>query len=157
MNRRFATVLLLAIAIAVPARADFDSMARAIESKSGVTRTWIPFIGVARMVTWIVSPHGVHDFQLATFEQPVRMSPEELQSMLRRHAGNGFTPIVQVRSKKGESTFIYARPFRGGKRFELLVLSHESSETTLVRVEVDAEALARKINQPKDVSQIAHR
>ena len=157
MIRRAALALLLMAAIAAPAHADFNSMARAIESKSGVSRTWIPFMGLARMVTWVASPHGVHDFQLATFEQPVKMSSKEMHALLLKHAGKGFTPLVQVRSKNGESNFIYARPFRGGKRIELLILAHESSETTLVRVEVNAELFASKLGEPRNVSHIAHR
>jgi hypothetical protein len=153
VTKRLAAAILLLIA-AVPMYADFNRVARAIDSRAGVKRVWIPFLGVARFFIWGIHPKGVHDFQLATFEGAGDLDPRELQSLLESEMGKGFTPLVQVWSKKsGEWSFIYVRP--KGERMELMVLAHDSSDTVLVRVDVNAEILARELDHPRNVRRVA--
>jgi hypothetical protein len=156
VTKRIAAALLTA-AIALPLYADFGAIARAIDSQHGVKRVWIPFLGVARVAIWMVRPQGVHDFQLATFEGG-DVDPKWMHAMLRENIDKGFTPLVQVWSRKsGEWSFIYARP-HANDRIELMVLTHDSSDTVLVRVEVDADVVAREIaDRPREVSRVARR
>lgn len=152
--KRLAAVLILfaVAAVAVPARADFDDVAKAIGSKRGMKRIWIPFLGVARFAVWIVSPTGVHDFQLATFEGGRDVDPLDLRDILTLHAGQGFTPLVQVWSKRShEWSFIYVRPGKRANHLELIVLAKDGDDTTLVRVDVDAKVLARHLDNPRRV------
>ena len=155
-TRRLLIALLLVV-VTVPAFADFSSLARAIDSRSGVKRIWIPFLGLARIAVRVVEPEGVRDFQLATFEGTENLRPEELQAIMRNKVGKGFTPLVQVWSKKSrEWSFIYARPH--GRNVELIVLAHEDEETVLVRIDVDADMVARTINDhPRRVTSMAGR
>jgi hypothetical protein len=153
-----AAALLLVTLVATPAFADFDAIARAISRKSGVRRVWIPFLGLARFAVRIAAPEGVHDFQLATFEGGNRLDPKELKALMRSQAGKGFVPLVQVWSRKsGEWSFIYVKPSPSGKRMELLVLAHDKSDTTLVRVDVDAALIARELDSPRQVTRVASR
>jgi hypothetical protein len=156
-RRWFAVVALLLFT--VPMYADFSAVANAISSQRGVRRTWIPFLGVARTFVRVAKPEGIRDFQLAVFSGGERIDPRQLQTMMRAKVGPGFTPLVQVRSRKsGEWTFIYARPYADGNRVELMVLAHDSSETVLVRVDVDAEMVARHLNsEPRGVTAVARR
>ena len=147
---------LLLVTVAIPARADFNAIARAIDSRQGVNRVWIPFLGVARFVVNVVSPKGVNDFQLATFEGTDDLDARELQDLMRAKIGPGFTPLVQVWSnKRDEWSFIYAKP-KGNNRIELMILNHDHEDTVLVRVDVDADEVAREIHShPREVRKMA--
>ncbi len=158
MIKRLIFVVFVAT-IALPLHADFSDVARAIDRKDGVSRIWIPFLGVARAVVWVASPKGVHDFQLVTFKSDGNVDPRELHEIIRTKAGKGFTPLVQVWSRRsGEVSFIYAKPSKEGTRMELMILAHDDEETVLVRVEVDAEVLARELgDRPRNVTRMARR
>jgi hypothetical protein len=157
MTKRVAAVL--ALIIALPLHADFASVARAIDSQHGVKRIWIPFLGLARFVVRVVAPEGVHDFQLATFEGADNVDPKKLGDIIRTQAGPGFTPLVQVWSRKSNDwSFIYARPSKRADRLELLILAHDKADTVLVRVDVDADMIARELkDRPRHVSNVARR
>jgi hypothetical protein len=159
MTKRLAAALLLLGVVALPLHADFASIARAIDAKSGVKRVWIPFLSIARVAVQLVEPEGVHDFQLATFEGADDLDPHDLQQLIRTQAGAGFVPLVQVWSKKSnEWSFIYARPSAGTGRLELMILAHDSSDTVLVRVDVDANVIARELkDKPRGVTNMARR
>lgn len=160
MIKRLAVATLLVATVALPLHADFNAVARAIDSQHGVRRIWIPFLGVARAVVWVVQPEGVRDFQLVTFRNTGNVDPQELQQIMRAKAGEGFKPLVQVWSKRtGEWSFIYAKPSPDGDRIELMVLAHEDDEqTVLVRVDVDAKVLARELGErPRHVTRMARR
>jgi hypothetical protein len=159
MTKRLLLATLLVAATALPVHADFNAVARAIDSQNGVHRIWIPFLGVARAVVWVVQPEGVRDFQLVTFRNTGNVDPHELQEIMRANAGAGFKPLVQVWSKRtGEWSFIYAKPSPDGDRIELMVLAHEDDEqTVLVRVDVDAKVLAKELGErPRHVTHMAY-
>jgi hypothetical protein len=157
IKRLLAAVLL--VTVTLPLHADFNAVARAIDGHHGVKRIWIPFLGLARAAVWVVRPKGVHDFQLATFTGADDADGAELQAIMRAKVGPGFTPLVQVRSRKsGEWSFIYAKPSPDTNRVELIVLTHDDDDTVLVRVEVDANAVAREVRRhPRHVSDMASR
>ena len=157
-KRLFATLLLLS-AVAVPLHADFASIARAIDDEHGVSRIWIPFLGVARLAVIVVAPQGVHDVQLVTFRGADSVDPRKLQQIVRKHAGEGFAPLVQTWSRRSQDwSFIYARPGKESNRLELIVLAHDGDDTVLVRVDVDADKIAKEIQRrPREVSHVARR
>lgn len=159
MTRRSATALLMLILVAVPLHADFASIARAIDAERGVSRIWIPFLGMARLAVRVVVPEGVHDFQLVTFKGARAIDPRKLQNIIRTQAGAGFTPLVEAWSRRSQDwSFIYARPAARGNRLELIVLAHDGDETVLVRVDVDASKVARELQRkPREVAQVARR
>lgn len=159
MIKRLAIATLLLASVALPLHADFSDVARAIDRKDGVSRIWIPFLGVARAVVWVVRPEGVHDFQLVTFKSDGDVDPRELHEIMKEKAGAGFKPLVQVWSRRSdEVSFIYAKPSKEGTRIELMVLAHDGEETVLVRVDVDAEVLARELGErPRNVTRMARR
>jgi hypothetical protein len=160
MIKRLLPATLLIAAFALPLHADFNAIAHAIDSQQGVSRIWIPFLGVARAVVWVVQPEGVRDFQLVTFRNNGKVDPHELQEIMRAKAGPGFKPLVQVWSRRtGEWSFIYAKPSSDGDRIELMVLAHDDDEqTVLVRVDVDAKVLARELEErPRHVTRMARR
>jgi hypothetical protein len=149
-------IVIALVALALPAHADFSSIVRAIDGHGGVKRVWIPFLGVARAIVWVAHPKGVHDFQLATFEGAGTIDPQELHRIMQLQAGPGFKPLVRVWSRRSkEWSFIYAKAMPDSGRMELMILSHDNSDTVLVRVEVDANVVAAELREPKRVSKIA--
>jgi hypothetical protein len=156
MTKRLIAALVLAFVIVPSAHADFAAVAKALDAQKGVDRVWIPFLGLARFVVRVASPKGVHDFQLVTFSGADRLEARAVNQMMRDKLGVGFSPLVRARSKNGEWSFIYARPKPDGKRFELIVLTHDREDTVLVRVEVDAEVLSREIDEhPRNAARMA--
>jgi hypothetical protein len=157
MRRRVIGLVLLSTLAVVPAQAGFRDIARALDARLG-NRTWIPFLGVARMAVWVVSPKGVHDFQLALWEDKSReIDGLEIDRIVQNGIGQGYTPLVRVRSNRsGEHVFVYAKPIRGNV-VELFVLAHERDETVLVRVTADAAVVARDFTQPRRVTRLAQR
>jgi hypothetical protein len=159
MTKRLIPAVLL-LAVTLPLHADFGEIARAIDRKAGVKRIWIPFLGMARFAVRVIQPEGVQDFQLATFEGTDNVDPREMQQLMRDKLGAGFKPLVQVWSRKPgkkEWSFIYARPVPQRDDFELVILAHDDSDTTLVRVSVDADVLARELGDPRHVRRMARR
>ena len=149
-SRRIAIAGLLLALLALPLQAGFGEVVDAISHTPGLHRTDIPFFGLARFVVRVGHPHGVHDVQLATFEGSGTVERRDVAAILRDTMRDGYVPVVQNRSnRKGEFTFIFARP--GGSTVDMLIVTHDDADTTVVRAVVDADAFARQINGDHDV------
>jgi hypothetical protein len=153
-NRRL--LLLIALSLfalgATPARANFDDIVRAVESRYHVQRTTIPMFGLVRFALWVAHPGGVSDLQLATFENAHFDDQQGLVDIVRRNAGEPMQPLVQTRSNRnGETTLIYARPL-GGDRVALLIFAHDREDTTLLRVVVSMDKFSETMNHPDRVA-----
>lgn len=159
MTKRLTFAALLFVVVALPMHADFNAVARAIDGHRGVSRVWIPFLGVARFAVRLVEPEGIHDFQLVTFRGAEKLDARALQNIMRTKIGPGFMPLVQVWSRKSQEwSFIYAKPSSDGSRMELVVLAHDKEDTVLVRVAVDAKFIARELERhPRNVTRVARR
>lgn len=160
MNKRFGLIALLVLFVAVPMRADFDSLVQAVERIHGLHRIPMPGFGLVRFGVWIIHPKGVYDLQLATFEgsSDDKMDDASFERLLRTHANAGYQPLVQTHSRRnGEMTLIWGRPMPGD-RIELLLLTHEpNDETVVLRTVVDVETVAREIVDPHRATRIARR
>ncbi|HEX7707153.1 MAG TPA: hypothetical protein VF701_11910 [Thermoanaerobaculia bacterium] len=158
MTKRLLAAL-LAVSLTVPLYADFASIARAIDAQHGVKRVWIPFLGLARAAVRVTQPQGVRDFQLVTFKGTGGLDGQHLSSLVRSKIAPGFQPLVQVWSRKsGDRSFIYARPHPNGNRVELIIVAQDGEETVLVRVDVDADVIARQLgDEPRNVTFTARR
>ena len=152
--KRAALVVLAVTMFAAPAQAGFSDLASALESRIG-KRMWIPMFGLARTLVRIVHPRGVHDLQLAVFEDAKRLDGREAEQLFLRHAGPGFTPLVRVRSRH-ETVLVFAKPLRDD-RVELMVLNQDRSDTVLVRVRVAADVMTRHLRDGKQFSRMARR
>ncbi|HEV7573604.1 MAG TPA: hypothetical protein VGQ21_19075 [Thermoanaerobaculia bacterium] len=149
-NRRLLLVIALSIFAlgATPARANFEDIVRAVESRYHVQRTTIPMFGLVRFALWCVHPGGVSDVQLATFENAHFDDMKGLTDIVRRNAGEAMQPLVQTRSnRQNETTLIYARPL-GGDRVALLIFAHDREDTTVVRVVVSMDKFSEAMNHP---------
>jgi hypothetical protein len=157
--KRHAALAALLLLVALPLHADFDSLVRAVETIPGMHRVPMPGFGLVRAALWMIHPDGVHDLQLATFEgKGGDLDPRELERLLRKHAEAGYSPLVAVHSRRsGELTLIWARP-QQGDTVELLLLSHErNDETVVLRTVVDVETFAREIADPHTAARVAQK
>jgi len=157
MSKR-ALLAALLLAVAAPLYADFNSIERALTVRLG-RPTYIPLLGIVRFATWIVRPEGVRDFQLAVYEGPRRaIDGAEMERIVAREIPPGFSPLVRTRARNGEWAFIYAK-LKGDDRVELFIVAHDhdDGDTTLVRVDVDAARVARKMGDAHGMVKIAKR
>jgi hypothetical protein len=106
----------------------------------------------------VVQPSGVHDFQIAVYENTPDVSELEIERVVTAQVGKGYSRLVRVRSNRsGESVFIFARPGRDARVIELLILAREREETVLVRLVADAEIVGREMIQPAAMHKMASR
>ena len=127
---------------------DFDSMVRTMEDHYGTKKTYIPFMGFANLVVKIAKPAGTRDFKLAIFENVDRYRHPSAEELDRKFLSNGWKPFVRVMSsRKRDRVQIYAR--EAGRDHELLVTTFEDNEAVMVRVRVNAEGLAKWVNDPR--------
>lgn len=151
-----AIAAVISILLAAPLQADFGQIARSLDSHLG-SRMWLPFLGLGRFFVRTIHPRGIHDFQLAVFEDHRQgIDPLELEELMRRGTGKGFAPLVRVRSNRsGENVFVYARP--RGRNVEMMILVHERNETVLVRLVANAEVAMREFGGTRGMIKLAER
>jgi len=144
------TIAIALFFAALPLYADFSAVVREVQSRTGLHRVYVPFLGLARFAVWIIHPKGVHDIELATFEGNSHDTDGRfIGDLLLKNAGPGFRPLVRVQSNKhgGEWTYIYARPT--GELFELMIATYEGREATVVHAVVDIERMQQTMNDGK--------
>jgi len=141
---------------AVPMRAGFDEVVDALSHTPGLHRISIPFFGLARFLVRVSHPQGVHDMQLATFEGSGSIAEEDLATILRDSARDGYRQVVRSRSRRtGEVTLIFARP--DGDIIDMLIVTHDRVDTTVVRAVVDSDVFAHEVNGDHSATRVAAR
>ena len=143
-------LMIAAALLAAPALAesDFDSLVHNMENHYGTKKTYIPFMGVANFFVKVARPAGTKDFKLAVFEHVDRDRHPSAELLDDRFLSRGWKPFVRVVSKKNrERVQIYAR--ESGRDHELLITTFEDREAVMVRVRVNAENLAKWVNNPR--------
>ncbi len=154
MRQRVILSVALLLLFVLPLRAGFDEVVDAISKTSGLHRTPIPFFGLARFVVRVGHPHGVYDIQLATFEGNATVDRRDVAAILRDSIRDGYHPIVQTRSNRdGEWSFIFARP--DGKAIDMLIVTHDHADTTVVRAVVDGDVFAKEVNGEHVTTKVA--
>lgn len=157
-KRALVALALVSLSITQPALANFRAISHGLEQRFGFRRTWIPFLGMARIAVRSVHPSGVHDFQLAVYADTPKADPLEIEKLIGSRIEKGFQPLVRIRSARSDEwTFVYARPTKDERVMELIVLSHDDTETVLVRLTADMEKVMRQIGDPGKIRQMAQR
>jgi hypothetical protein len=146
MKRGMVLLAVLCLPLAAFDR-DFDSLVHNMESEYGTKRVHIPFMGFANFVVKIARPAGTSDLKLAVFEHVDtnrHPSPERLDATFMPR---GWKPFVRVLSNRsGSRVQIYAR--QSHRDHELLIATFERDEAVVIRVRVNAEQLAKWVNNP---------
>src|SRR3954465_3840834 len=101
---------MLAVSVALPftlPASEFDWLVREFSRQSSAKPVHIPFFGLARFVVAVGHPAGTRDLHLAGVED-VELESARFSQLTDELVGPAWKPIVRVRSRKGESTNIYA-------------------------------------------------
>jgi len=145
-------MLIALLLAATTARADFDSLVRAVGSTRGLHRIWTPGISLVRIGVRIVHPEGVHDLQLVVFEGDGNVDIERVMQ------STPDMPIVRTHNNHtGETAVIWARPV-GRDLVEMLLVTHDpGDDTVVIRTVVDGDVLAREVADPRHPPHLATR
>jgi hypothetical protein len=157
MNKRWlaiAAAAALYLLIAIPAHADFAEVVKCVESKAGSHKTPVPFFGLVRAAVWMIHPEGVHDVELATWEDTdAAIDGREITKTLQAKAGASYQPIIRSRSRNGEWAYIYARP--RGTLMEIVIVTHDKSDTVAMRAVIELKRLELMINDHRHATDVA--
>jgi hypothetical protein len=111
----------------------------------------MPFMGLLSFIGNRFTPHGVGHLQMAIFEDvpSLRTAPgEELESTLQGLVGPGYQTFVRAQNRRsGDLTLIYVRE-SGKKSFEMLIVSIESAEAVLMKMQLDPDAMRDWMDEP---------
>lgn len=111
----------------------------------------MPFMGLLSFIGNCFTPPGVGHLQMAIFEDvnSLRTRPgEELESTLKGLVGPDYQPFVRVHDNRSRDlTFIYVRQ-SGKKSFEMLIVSIDSTDTVLVKMRLNPDAMRDWMDQP---------
>jgi len=122
--------------------------------------------GPVRHMGWLkffanrFTPGAVSHFQMAIFDDvdaSRRHANEGLESSLAGLVGPSYQPFVSVHDvRSGEWTCIYTHE-SGNERIEMLIISIDSSDAVLMKMQLKPEALRRWVEDPLEESREARR
>jgi hypothetical protein len=122
---------------ALGAGRDFQAVVGAIEAHLGVHHTHIPMMGFAKLFVKASAPSGVHNFELATFED-LKYSQDKIrdfQNVISDALGESWHTMVQVQAPwRREYTGIFIKG-QGGQ-FRMMIATIEAQEATVVEVQI---------------------
>ena len=125
----------------------FEGLVRAVNARYHVHETRVPMMWAVSLVARGVTHNGIRGMRVVTYEAfPADADRTEIETMVRSELGAGWSPMVRsVRpgsaASKGETSLVYVEP--NGDQVRMVVVSLEGRELSLVRMEMNPEALAR--------------
>ena len=153
---RFLTraLLLLSLFYLLPATAhakggDFDAVVRNVKVTCGGKRVRIPFLGLAGFATKLVRPAGVKSFKLAVFEdQNFAGDFTKFRTSLNDALNVTWMPLIQTLSAKNEEQ-VYIFLKSTGEKYDVLVVTIEQRDATVVQVTLSSKNLAILLRDPE--------
>jgi len=135
-----------------PARAGDQEFHSLVERMSAYyQKRPMRFMGWLNFITNRFTPHGVSHFQMVIFDDidTSRTPPsEDFESSLASLVGPSYQPFVRVQEvRSGEWTCIYIRE-SGKTRFEMLIVSIDSSDAVLMKMQLTPDALREWVDEP---------
>ena len=127
---------------------EFSDVVRAVGDELHARPTRIPFFGLVNLVTAAAHPAGAKHIDLAVFENVRYLHGyhRNAAESIRNAVGAAWDPFVQVRSDN-ETVMVYMR--EAGRDWKLLVIAMERTEATVVELLLDANELARWVQDPE--------
>ena len=157
IKRSIALVLVLLSAVSlltVSAEArggnEFDAVCDHLEDRYDAKKVKIPFMWLARFAVGIVRPAGVKAFKVTIYKNlkftPERLN-EEMKATMRDSFSEEWSPILRVRSEKGEHVYMNIR--EAGKNVKILLVTIENDEAVVVRAKFNPDKLAGFLENPR--------
>ncbi|NNE65113.1 MAG: hypothetical protein HKN33_00990 [Pyrinomonadaceae bacterium] len=151
----FALVLFSAVSfLAVSAHArggnEFDAVCDHLEEEYDAKKVKIPFMWLARFAVGVVRPAGVKAFKVTIYKNlkftPERLN-EEMKTTMRDSFSDEWSPILRVRSEKGEHVYMNIR--EAGKNVKILLVTIQKDEAVVVRAKFNPDKLASFLENPR--------
>ena len=147
MRRVVCAVLLVFTSIATAADRDFDFLVQQMESNYGTRKMYIPMLGFVNFLVKVARPAGTRDFKLAVFENVDSDRHPSVEQLDDIFLPRGWKPFIRVVSNRDrERVHIYSRQTH--RDHELMITTLERREAVMARVRLNAESLARWVNNP---------
>ncbi|HEX8287694.1 MAG TPA: hypothetical protein VF556_06865 [Pyrinomonadaceae bacterium] len=129
---------------------EYKAVVKHLKTKYRAKKVKIPFLWLARFAVSVVRPAGVKSFSVTLFED-LKFSRETLDAEMQTAMKNSFTkdwsPILRVRSQKGEQVYMYMR--EAGDSVKIAVVTIDKEQAAVIRATFNPEKLAEFINDPK--------
>lgn len=129
---------------------EFDAITRHLKTEYKAKRRKIPFMGLARFAVKIIRPAGVKSIKVAIFEE-LNHAPaagnNALNALLRSSLSPEWLPLVRIRTREGEQTYVYAR--EAGESVNLMVVNLDRDEAVVARIKVSPQRLREFLDNPK--------
>ncbi len=146
--------LALAFTILVPNATakgnEYDAVCNHLKTKYQAKKVKIPFMWVARAFVGVFRPAGVKSFKVTIFKN-LQFSPEtlneEMKLTMRDSFSSDWTPILRVRSAKGEQVYMNMR--ESGNNVKVLLVSIQKDEAVVVRAKFNPDKLVAFMENPK--------
>lgn len=128
----------------------FNDVVRRLRAESNLEETSPPFLWLASLAVRAARPAGVLDFRLATFEGrdlATLARDQEFAAAVRQSPGEGWTPLIQVRSRRnGELVNIQTRAH--GDNVSLLLVTIDHHDAVVIQATVKPETIAKWLKEP---------
>jgi hypothetical protein len=146
---RIAPLLLLLPSWASAGDPDFSAIVSRIESDLGIERMHIPLFGLATFFVRVAHPVGVKQLQMAIFDELLYTPPdhERFEQIVQRAVGDRWRPMVRVRSRDREWTYIYVRP--QGRDYRMIIATFESNEAVVIELKANPDKLLASLDEPR--------
>jgi hypothetical protein len=155
-TRYFIYVLALMVALsgslttALAKDREFDAIARHLKSEYKAKRRKVPFMGLARFAVKLIHPAGIKNIKVAIFEELDHVPAagnNELNATLRNALSPEWLPLVRIRTRDGEQTYVYAR--EAGASINLMVVNLDREEAVVARLKVNPQKLKEFLDNPR--------
>ena len=152
---RLLVLILCASTFAAAGDREFKGLVHSFETTYGVHHMHIPLLGVA---LFIARPAGAHGLQLAVFENfHAPTDSVDVRRVVESALGPGWYPFVRVHEKgetSGETTLVYTNP--EANRMRMIIVSLESSEATLVKLDLNDRDMKKWLKEPGEEAEGRH-
>ncbi len=129
---------------------EFDAVCDHLETRYKAKKVSIPFQWLARLAVGIVRPAGVKSFKVTIYKN-LEFSPEtlneEMKATMRDSFSEEWSPILRVRSAKGEHVYMNLR--ESGKNIKVLFVTIKREEAVVVRAKFDPDKLVEFMENPQ--------
>jgi len=129
---------------------EYKNVVKHLKTKYQAKKVKIPFVWLARFAVRVVRPAGVKSFSVTMFED-LKISREtldgEMQSVMKNSLSADWSPILRVRSQKGEQVYMYMR--EAGKSLKIMVVTIDKNQAAVIRAAFNPDKLAEFVNNPK--------
>ncbi len=150
-----AALLFLAFSLAPSAAhakgGEYKQIVRHLKTKYRAKKVKIPFMWLARFAVSVVRPAGVKSISVTIFED-LKFSREtldsEMQAAMRESFGDGWQPILRVRSRTGEQVYMYMRD-AGKNAVKISLVTIDKEQAAVIRATVNPDKLAEFMENPK--------